>query len=98
VTQEQGKEKEQRSLEVLKEKDAKLQLLQKTEDEFRRRIQELEHKNALQEKDMQIKELCQGRKKSLLYYSGEWFEAYSKDKRIRTMHYIVTINNLNHRD
>jgi hypothetical protein len=58
VAQEEWKEKEQRSLlEALKEKDAKLQLLQKTEEELRRRIQELEHKNALQEKDMKIKEL-----------------------------------------
>ena len=61
AAQEEGKKKEQQSLEALKKKDTEIQLAQKAqqqaEDELHRRIRDLEHKVALQEKDLRIKEL-----------------------------------------
>ena len=83
VAQEKGKEKEQRSLEVLTEKDAELQLLQKqkTEDELHRRIQQLEHKNALQEKEMRIKEL---ELQNLMSRQKEEFNSEERKPTLRT--------------
>ena len=59
AAQAEGREKEQCSLEALKEKDTELQLVQseKQKAEEKLRLNNLEHKIALQEKDLKIKEL-----------------------------------------
>ena len=74
-------------MEVLEEKDAKLQLLRKktTEVEFHHRIQQLEHKNALQEKDLRIKELeLQISRQKEESTSGE-MEPLSKKRKVRPL-------------
>ena len=59
AAKEKGRETEQRSLKELKEKDAKLQQAQREKEKAQEelRVKELEHRVALQEKDLKIKEL-----------------------------------------